>query len=100
MRQTLYEKVFNRHTVREVAPGQYQLAADLHLLNEVSSPQAFEALRERGLQVRHPARTFGNSDYSISTSGDPRDFVDPMAAAQVEAMGRNMADFGLTCCGI
>jgi 3-isopropylmalate/(R)-2-methylmalate dehydratase large subunit len=96
MGQTLYEKVFDRHIVREVTPGQYQLAADLHFLNEVSSPQAFEALRERGLRVRHPGRTFGSSDHSISTGGDPLDFVDPMAAAQVEAMGRNMAEFGLT----
>jgi 3-isopropylmalate/(R)-2-methylmalate dehydratase large subunit len=96
MGQTLYEKVFDRHVVREISPGQYQLAADLHVLNEVSSPQAFEALRERGLQVRHPNRTFGSSDHSISTGGDPLDFVDPMAAAQVKAMGRNMAEFGLT----
>jgi 3-isopropylmalate/(R)-2-methylmalate dehydratase large subunit len=93
---SLYEKVFNRHVVREVASGQFQLAAGLHLLNEVSSPQAFEALRERGLRVRHPGRTFGSSDHSISTGGDPRDFVDPLAAAQVEAMGVNMAEFGLT----
>ncbi|HVY15276.1 MAG TPA: 3-isopropylmalate dehydratase large subunit [Rhodopila sp.] len=96
MGQTLYEKVFDRHIVREVTAGQYQLAADLHFLNEVSSPQAFEALRERGLRVRHPGRTFGSADHSISTGGDPLDFVDPMAAEQVEAMGRNMAAFGLT----
>ena len=96
MGQSLYEKVFDRHVVREVTSGQYQLAADLHLLNEVSSPQAFEALRERGLRVRHPGRTFGSSDHAISTGGNPRDFVDPLAAAQVEAMGFNMAAFGLT----
>ena len=96
MRQSLYEKVFDRHIVREVRPEQYQLGVDIHLLNEVSSPQAFEALRERGLRVRHPNRTFGSSDHSISTGGDPSDFVDPMAAIQVEAMGRNMAAFGLT----
>ena len=96
MGQTLYEKVFNRHVVREVAPGQYQLLADLHLLNEVSSPPAFEALRERGLHVRHPGLTFGSSDHSISTSGRADDFADPQAAAQVQAMGRNMAEFGLT----
>jgi 3-isopropylmalate/(R)-2-methylmalate dehydratase large subunit len=68
---------------------------DLHLLNEVSSPQAFEALRERGLRVRHPDRTFGSSDHSISTSGNPADFADTMAAMQVAAMGRNMEAFGL-----
>jgi 3-isopropylmalate/(R)-2-methylmalate dehydratase large subunit len=95
MGQTLYEKVFDRHVVREVAAGQYQLLAGLHLLNEVSSPQAFEALRERGLQVRHPGLTYGSADHSISTGGRPGDFVDAMAAAQVAAMGRNMAEFGL-----
>jgi 3-isopropylmalate/(R)-2-methylmalate dehydratase large subunit len=96
MGQTLYEKVFNRHVVREVTPGQFQLLASLHLLNEVSSPQAFEALRERGLKVRHPALTFGSSDHSISTSGRHDDFADPMAAEQVRTMGRNMAEFGVT----
>lgn len=96
MGQTLYEKVFDRHVVREVTPGQYQLLAGLHLLNEVSSPPAFEALRERGLKLRHPALTYGSSDHSISTSGQTDDFVDPMAAEQVRAMGRNMAEFGGT----
>lgn len=95
MGRPLYHKVFDRHVVREVTPGQYQLAAGLHLLNEISSPPAFEALRERGLSVRYPGRTFGSSDHSISTKGDPGDFADRMAAAQVEAMGRNMTEFGL-----
>jgi len=94
MGQTLYEKVFNRHVVREIAPGQYQLLASLHLLNEVSSPQAFETLRERGLKIRHPALTFGSSDHSISTGGRHDDFADPMAAEQVRTMGKNMAEFG------
>lgn len=96
MAQTLYEKVFNRHVVREVAPGQYQLLASLHLLNEVSSPPAFEALRERGLKIRHPALTFGSSDHSISTSGRHDDFADPMAAEQVQVMSRNTAEFSVT----
>jgi 3-isopropylmalate/(R)-2-methylmalate dehydratase large subunit len=96
MGQTLYEKVFDRHVVREITPGQYQLLASLHLLNEVSSPQAFEALRERGLKVRHPGLTFGSSDHSISTSGRHDDFADADAEVQVQAMGRNMAEFGAT----
>ena len=96
MGKTLYDKVFERHTVREVAPGQFQLAASLHLLNEVSSPPAFEALRERGLQVRHPALTFGTADHSISTGGDPVGFVDDLATRQVGAMRENMHRFGLT----
>ena len=76
MGQTLYEKVFDRHVVREITPGQYQLLASLHLLNEVSSPPAFEALRERGLKLRHPGLTFGSSDHSIATSGRHDDFAD------------------------
>jgi 3-isopropylmalate/(R)-2-methylmalate dehydratase large subunit len=96
MGQTLYDKVFSRHVVREVAPGQYQLLVGLHLLNEVSSPQAFEDLRERGLKVRHPALSFGSSDHSISTGGRTDDFADTMAAVQVETMGRNMGEFGLS----
>lgn len=95
MGQTLYEKVFNRHVVREVVPGQYQLLIRLHLLNEVSSPQAFEELRERKLPVRHPGLTYGSADHSISTSGRAGDFADAMAAAQVEAMQQNMEGFGL-----
>ena len=94
MGQTLYEKVFNRHVVREVTRGQFQLLATLHLLNEVSSPQAFDDLRERGLKLRHPGLTYGSSDHSISTGGRADDYADPMAAAQVQAMGRNMAEFG------
>ena len=96
MGQTLYEKVFDRHVVREITPGQYQLLASLHLLNEVSSPPAFEALRERGLKLRHPGLTFGSSDHSIATSGRHDDFADADAEAQVQAMGRNMAEFGAT----
>jgi 3-isopropylmalate/(R)-2-methylmalate dehydratase large subunit len=96
MGQTLFEKIFNRHVVREVAPGQFQLLVGLHLLNEVSSPQAFEELRERGLKLRYPSRTFGSSDHSISTTGRPDDFADEMNARQVEAMGENAAEFGFT----
>ena len=94
MGQTLYEKVFKRHVVREVTPGQFQLLATLHLLNEVSSPQAFEALRERRLKLRHPGLTYGSSDHSISTGGQHDAFADAMAAEQVRTMGRNMAEFG------
>src|SRR5215469_8729347 len=96
MGQTLYAKVFDRHVVREVTPGQFQLLASLHLLNEVSSPPAFEALRERRLDVRHKSLTFGSSDHSISTSGRHDDYADPMAAEQVRTMGRNTAEFGVS----
>jgi 3-isopropylmalate/(R)-2-methylmalate dehydratase large subunit len=92
---TLYEKVFDRHVVRETAPGEFQLLVALHLLNEVSSPQAFEALRERGLAVRYPKRTFGSADHSISTTGDPHDFADEMTARQVRTMQENLQAAGI-----
>lgn len=95
MPRTLYQKVFDTHVVRELSAGQYQLAIDLHFLNEVSSPQAFDALRERKLGVRHPEFTFSSSDHSVSTSGDPDDFADEMNRKQVEVMGTNSAQFGL-----
>ncbi|MGB3424312.1 MAG: 3-isopropylmalate dehydratase large subunit [Castellaniella sp.] len=92
MSGTLYEKVFESHVIAEVAPNQYQLAVDVHLLNEVSSPQAFEALRERGLRVAHPDRTFASADHSISTGGDVTRFDDALCEAQVRLLGHNTAE--------
>ena len=92
MGQTLYEKVFQQHVVREVSIGQYQLLADIHLLNEVSSPQAFDDLRARGLSVRCPDRTFGCSDHSVPTGG-PDDFADDLTAKQIMQMGLNATEF-------
>jgi 3-isopropylmalate/(R)-2-methylmalate dehydratase large subunit len=90
MGRSLYNKVFDRHVVREVAPGQYQLLVSLHLLNEVSSPQAFEALRERGLNVRYPGRTFATSDHSIPTNGRADEFSSEVTARQVATMASSM----------
>ena len=95
MGRTLYEKVFEKHIVREVSPGQYQLAIDLHFLNEVSSPQAFDGLRDRKLEVRHPELTFASADHSVSTSGIPDDFADDMNRLQVQSMEANSSEFGL-----
>jgi 3-isopropylmalate/(R)-2-methylmalate dehydratase large subunit len=94
MGRSLYNKIFDHHIVREVAPGQYQLLVSLHLVNEVSSPQAFEALRERGLRVRYPGRTFSTADHSISTNA-PNDFSSEVTARQVATMARNAAEAGI-----
>lgn len=77
-----------------MAPGQYPLAVDLHLVNEVSSPQAFEA--ERGLGMAHLERTFACADHSISTGGDVTRFDDAMCEAQVRLLGENARAHGLT----
>ena len=95
MSGTLYEKVFDSHVVRMLAPGQYQLAVDLHLINEVTSPQAFEDLEERGLPVFCTDRTFACADHSISTGGDVTRFDDALAEDQVHLLGRNTHKHGI-----
>ena len=67
MGKSLYEKVFESHTVRKLDSGQYQLLMGLHLVHEVTSPQAFAMLRERGLTVLRPDRTFATCDHIIPT---------------------------------
>lgn len=95
MAGTLYDKIFDAHVVREVARNQFQLAVDVHLVNEVSSPQAFDALSERGLKVAHPERTFASADHSISTGGDVRAFDDALCEAQVQRLGHNVDATGI-----
>ena len=98
--KTLFEKVWDDHLVR---PQTDDLPAvlyiDLHLVHEVTSPQAFTMLRERGLTVRRPDRTLATMDHSTPTTPRGRDGVipvsDAMAAAQLDVMRRNCADFGI-----
>ncbi len=98
--RTLFEKVWNAHTVREQsddAPA--VLYIDLHLVHEVTSPQAFSMLRERGLMVRRPDQTIGTMDHSTPTT--PRNeqgiipIADAMAALQLDTFSRNCSDFGI-----
>jgi len=95
MGQTLYEKVFDRHTVRRLPSGQYQLFMGLHLIHEVTSPQAFEMLRDRGLAVLHPERTFATVDHIIPTRAAARPLADPMAEEMLVALERNARDAGI-----
>ena len=95
MGQTLYDKVFDRHTVRRLPSGQVQLLMGLHLIHEVTSPQAFAMLRERGLRVLHPERTFATVDHIIPTHSQARPLADPMAEEMLQHLERNVADFGI-----
>ncbi len=95
MGKTLYDKVFDSHIVAELAPGQYQLAVDVHLVNEVSSPQAFEALQERNIALACPGRTFACADHSISTQGDVTSFADALCEAQVNRLAENVRRHGI-----
>jgi 3-isopropylmalate/(R)-2-methylmalate dehydratase large subunit len=92
---TLFEKVWNDHVVREDPGAPSVLYVDMHLVHEVTSPQAFDGLRARGLKVRRPDRTFATMDHSTPTL--PRNLVvlDAQAEAQLGKLKSNCAEFGV-----
>jgi 3-isopropylmalate/(R)-2-methylmalate dehydratase large subunit len=95
MAQTLFQKVWDLHSVRRLPNGQTQLYIGLHLVHEVTSPQAFAELRERGWGVRAPERTFATIDHIVPTRAQVRPFADTMAESMTEALERNCRDFGI-----
>ena len=97
---TLSQKVWNSHIVREQPGGPSLIYIDLHLVHEVTSPQAFSGLRERGLKVRRPDLTVATTDHSIPTSDRSLPILDPIAAKQVDQLAINCAEFGVPCFGV
>jgi len=95
MGQTLYAKVFDAHTVARLPSGQYQLLMGLHLIHEVTSPQAFSMLEERGLKVLFPDRTFATVDHIIPTSNQLRPFQDSLAEQMLVALESNVRRHGI-----
>lgn len=96
MGQTLFEKVWNAHTVRKLSNGQTQLLIGTHLIHEVTSPQAFGMMRDLGLKVRYPHRTFATVDHIVPTDSQVEPFADPLAAEMIKELRRNADDFGIT----
>ncbi len=90
MGQTLYKKVLDRHTVRHLPSGQIQLFVGLHLIHEVTSPQAFAMLDERGLPVLMPERTFATVDHIIPTTTQLRPYQDTLAEQMHAALDTNV----------
>jgi 3-isopropylmalate/(R)-2-methylmalate dehydratase large subunit len=95
MGKTLYEKVFERHTVARLPSGQYQLLMGLHLIHEVTSPQAFSMLEERGLSVLYPERTFATVDHIVPTKSQLRPYADDLAEQMMVALEQNVARHGI-----
>jgi 3-isopropylmalate/(R)-2-methylmalate dehydratase large subunit len=98
--RTLFQKIWDSHVVRPETPDTPAIIyVDLHLVHEVTSPQAFTDLRERGLTVRRPDRTLATMDHSTPTTPRGRDgtipVTDPEAAAQLSQLERNCRDFGI-----
>jgi 3-isopropylmalate/(R)-2-methylmalate dehydratase large subunit len=98
--RTIVEKIWDDHVVDQDEGAPAILAIDLHLVHEVTSPQAFSGLRARGLTVRHPERTVATADHSIPTHPRSLPMADPMAAAQVDQLTRNCAEFGIPLHGM
>jgi len=95
MQRTIIEKVWDNHVVAERAETPTLLYIDLHLVHEVTSPQAFSGLRERGLKVRRPDLTIGTTDHSIPTHDRTLPIVDKIAEAQITQFEKNCRDFGI-----
>lgn len=94
--RTLLEKIWDQHVVTSNPPdGPDVLYIDLHLVHEVTSPQAFATLRERGLRVRRPDKTLATMDHSIPTIDRSQPIADPMAAKQVAQLAENCREFGV-----
>jgi len=93
--RTIIEKVWDEHIVTEQPGAPTLLFIDLHLVHEVTSPQAFAGLRERGLKVRRPDLTFGTTDHSTPTTARHLPIVDDIARAQVERLEANATEFGI-----
>ncbi len=93
MGKTLLEKVWETHAVRDLPSGQTQLFIGLHLVHEVTSPQAFEMLRERNLKVRFPDLTFATVDHIVPTDLAKRPFVDDLAEEMTVAIEANTGEF-------
>jgi 3-isopropylmalate/(R)-2-methylmalate dehydratase large subunit len=100
MGETLLKKVWDRHTVRTLPTGQTQLFIGLHLIHEVTTPQAFDALRLRGWRVARPDRTFATVDHIIPTRERTRPFLDLLAEDMIGALERNCRDFGIRLAGL
>ena len=95
MKRTIIEKVWDNHVVAERPGTPTLLYIDLHLVHEVTSPQAFSGLRERGLKVRRPDLTIGTTDHSIPTHDRSLPIVDKIAEAQITQFEKNCREFGI-----
>ncbi|MBI5838805.1 MAG: 3-isopropylmalate dehydratase large subunit [Chloroflexi bacterium] len=100
MPKTLFDKIWESHVVAEQPDSPAILYIDLHLVHEVTSPQAFTGLRQRGLKVRRPDKTLATMDHSIPTTPIEVPITDALAAVQIKQMETNAAEFGITLHGM
>src|SRR5262245_6078656 len=92
---TLFDKLWDAHVVRETQGEPALLYIDLHLVHEVTSPQAFDGLRQAGRRVRRPDLTVATIDHNVPTTDRSLPIADPIAATQIETLRRNTSEFGI-----
>lgn len=97
--RTLFDKLWDRHVVAGERGGPQLLYVDLHLVHEVTSPQAFQGLRERGRRVRRPERTFATMDHNVPTRDTGR-IDDPVSRMQIDTLRANAREFGIRLAGM
>ena len=97
---TLAEKVWDRHVVRRAEGEPDLLFVDLHLVHEVTSPQAFDGLRMQGRTVRRPDLAVATIDHNNPTTGLDQPIQDPISKKQMEVLARNCAEFGIRFYGL
>src|SRR3954465_9565190 len=95
MGRTLAEKIWESHVVRRAGDEPDLLYIDLHLVHEVTSPQAFDGLRQAGRPVRRPAPTRATEDHNVPTVDIQLPIADPVSRTQVETLRKNCAEFGV-----
>ena len=96
MGKTLYEKVWDAHNVGTLSDGRTQLFIGTHLIHEVTSPQAFGMLRDKGLKVKYPHRTFATVDHIVPTDNQSSPLSDPLAEKMIQEIRKNADEFGVT----
>jgi 3-isopropylmalate/(R)-2-methylmalate dehydratase large subunit len=94
-KRTLFEKIWDAHVVSEPTGRSPLIYIDLHLVHEVTSPQAFDGLRAAGRSVRQPSRTVATVDHNIPTEPRGTPILDPIAAKQIQALQKNCKEFGI-----
>ena len=95
--RTLAEKIWDAHVVRSQQGEPDLLFIDLHLVHEVTSPQAFDGLRMAGRRVRRPELTVATADHNVPTTDIDKPVADEVSARQLEMLNANCAEFGITC---
>jgi 3-isopropylmalate/(R)-2-methylmalate dehydratase large subunit len=100
MSKTLFEKIWEQHVVRQAEGQPALLYIDLHLVHEVTSPQAFDGLRDAGRKLRRTDLTFATVDHNVPTTPGHLPITDQIAAKQIECLRRNCAEFGVTLADI